>query len=418
MVPDSTLIRSTIEATASAHLHNLGVAPSDEPMRLQSKALRHLTDALSRANAPTETTIFQEELVSAMIILVYYETTFGLSALTARWHLLAICNILNDLSTRSFQSSRFDFLKRLFAYFDILVAFSLRLEPLANPRLFVSFLNTEVCPAFGYAFTLYPQLHSLACLLAQNHMSRESDLFNIQSVSELESELLCWQPPLSTEFSGTGVTSSRRENSNGWAAPEDRYTHERLLQTALAFRSAALLIVSVELLPSLSTAYPTSSSAPKTHYNELLDHLLRLNTIAQTSPLRSATLTPNGSDFPFHSHATFSNVDRESTPNIPPAFTVLASTSAPLNTVTWPLHTAALHAKTTSDRAVLSYMFERAYQRHRMGILGAAKRHAEEIWRRDVVEGTAIGAGENVAGGGTGGAAYDSITSTSHPLLA
>lgn len=190
MVSESLLVRLAIEATATAHLHNLGIASTEEPMRLQSKALRHISDAISVVNTPNVTTTFQEELASGIMILVYYETTSGLSAETARWHLSAIYTILTTLSLRNHESRRLDFPKRLFAYFDIFVSLSLGLEPLANPRMFESLLNTDFCPAFGYAITLYPCLHSLASLQAWQHEIQDSDLeFYSQSVHELEQRL-------------------------------------------------------------------------------------------------------------------------------------------------------------------------------------------------------------------------------------
>jgi Fungal specific transcription factor domain len=388
MILDSVLIRSTIEATATAHLHNLGVASRDEPIRLQSKALRYLSDALAKANEPDKTTFFQEELASAIMILVYYETTIGLSAPTARWHLSAASSILSTLSQRCHQSKRFDFLIRLFAYFDIFVAFSLRLEPLADPQIYASLADTNLCPAFGYAFALYPVLHSLAYLLAQKYSFKGSDsLLNGQVVRELEQDLLSWQPPNTIPFSESGASLP---------IPRASHAHERLLHTALAFKSAALLVVSDELLPfSFPTFAPPSPPSLKTHYDELLDHLLRLNTLALISPSQSPP-PPHGTPssnriFTPPSTSPPPPPPTPHRPNISSAFVALTSTSAPLTTITWPLHTAALYAKTPSDRAVLTSMFERVDQRHRMGVVGAAKRYAEQIWKKGQVEEDAVG---------------------------
>ena len=373
MVFDSVLMRLAIEATATAHLHNLGVASRKEPMRLQSKALRHLSDALSETNPHAETTIYQEELAWGIMILVYYETTFGLSAMTARWHLSAICNILNNLSQKSCQSPRVEFLTRLFAYFDISVALSLQLQPLAAPP---SSTSRSFCSMSGYILTLYPHLHALATLLAQKHSCQRSDsTFDGPSVRALERELLAWRPPELRQFPEAESTYPRPQQSNSSDVFPDPHIHDRLLQTALAFRSAALLVVSGELLPLPSPTSPTppssSSYTPETHYRELLDHLLRLNSLALTSAHGSTTTTTT----------TTTNNGSPSSPNIPPTFIAAAVTCSPLTTITWPLHTAALHAKTAADRTLLSCMFERVHQRHQMGVVGAAKRHVEHIWR-------------------------------------
>lgn len=379
MVSDSLLVRLAIEATATAHLHNLGIASTEEPMRLQSKALRHLSDAISVVHTPNVTTTFQEELASGIMILVYYETTSGLSAETARWHLSAIYTILTSLSLQNHESRRLDFLKRLFAYFDIFVSLSLGLEPLAIPRMFESLLNTDFCPAFGYAITLYPCLHSLASLQAWQHEIQDSDLdFYSQSVHELEQRLQSWQPPAIAQLTGI-------RNSGGWTKDDpmpfqQNLTHERLLQTALAFRSAALLVVSEKLLPLSSPTAPQPSSASQTHYTDLFDHLLRLNVLALTSPPQP---TASSNELSSDSRLTASNTSPQFPPTMPSAFTTLASTCAPLTTITWPLYTAALYAETASDRAVLSSIFERVYQRHRMGVVGAAKRHVEDVWREE-----------------------------------
>ena len=383
MVSDSPLVRLAIEATATAHLQNLGIASTEEPMRLQSKTLKHLSDAISVVHTPNVTTTFQEELASGIMILVYYETTSGLSAETARWHLSAIYTILTTLSLRNHESRRSDFLKRLFAYFDIFVSLSLGLEPLANPRMFDSLVNTDFCPAFGYAITLYPCLHSLASLQAWKHEIQGSDLdFYSQSVHELEQRLQFWQPPLIAQPSKTGISNSGPWTTDDPTTIQQNLTHERLLQTALAFRSAALLVVSEKLLPLLSPTSPQQSSASHTHYTELFDHLLRLNVLALTSPPQT---TASSNELSSDSRLTASNIALQSPPTMPSAFTTLASTCAPLNTITWPLYTAALHAKTASDRAVLSSIFERVYQRHRMGVVGAAKRHVEDVWKNDDV---------------------------------
>jgi Fungal specific transcription factor domain len=426
MVSDSVLMRSAIDATATGHLHNLGVPSDEQPMHLQSKALRHVSDALSRADAPNETTLFHEELGFTIIILIFYETTFGLSASTARWHLSAVYNILKILSTRSCQSQRFDFLIRLFAYFDILVAFSLRLEPLADPLMYTPAANPYFCPTFGYASSLYPHLHTLALLLARKYRTAESDpMSNAQSALDLELEFLCWQPPTASTTSENGIPDHFRRSLNDSTLPQDTSSFDRLLETALAFRSAALLVISDELLPETC---PTPSSIPSSemYYRELLDHLLRLNSLSLTLP-PTPTVSSSIRTSPEPSMFNGSNTtDNPSLPAVPASFTALASTSAPMMTVTWPLYTASLHAKSPADRKLLSTLFERVHQRHQFGMLGAAKRHIEEIWKRDApntisAEGNNDGSEAWEEGGSevrVGAYQDGTAPSLAHPLLA
>lgn len=354
MVSDSVLIRSALEAASTAHLHNLGVVSTLEATRLQSKALRHLSGALSTATSRIDSTIFLEELVSATFLLVYYETALGLSAQTARWHLSAAKSILNSLTQNARQSQSLDSLIRIFLYFDLMVALSLRLEPLANLGMFASLVQRSFCPTFGYSLTLYPHLHSLTCLLAQKYISIDSDLWmDEKSVRELECDLLCWQP--STMPPETTAVWSSREDTSQWTTHQaGGELHERCLETALAFRSTALLVLTDELLPLFSA---TPSFPPNVHYTNLLNHLLRLNTLAQVSP-PSAT---SSSTYLYPS----------------------SSTTAPTMTITWPLHTAALHAKSSSDRQLLSCLFEHVYHRHRMGMIRAARRQVEQVWCED-----------------------------------
>jgi Fungal specific transcription factor domain len=373
LAASSDLLRWTIEAMATAHLHNLGVASASEPLRLQSKALRGLSSALSRSHEPTDAT-FKEEIVSSMLILVYYETTFGLSAQTTRWHLSAVKNILDRLCDGSDRSKRFEFLLRLFAYFDLLVAFSLRLQPLASIQIYEGFSATGLCSVFGYTSTLYPYLHSLATLLAKRQYSTDSDmLIDDISVNLLERELSCWQPPMAIPSLLNELSTRFSPHSGSQSLTQHNQKHEQFAQTALAYRAAALLLLHAKLRPSLNPiSSPSSTLAADFYYQDLLGHLLRIHALSLNLPHQASQTSSHPST------VLPANMGRVA---LPPVFTALASTSTPFSTITWPLHTAAVHAKTASDRAILSSIFERVYQRHRFGIVAAAKKHVEDVWK-------------------------------------
>ncbi|KAL3965312.1 hypothetical protein ACCO45_002316 [Purpureocillium lilacinum] len=256
LVSASTLVRTAVEAVAAAHLHGLGAEPQLRAQTLQLDTLRQLGTAL---------------------LLIYYEVVLGSSVRAARCHLRGAKAILDtDPSLgqgadgpQQQPSARMRFLCKVFLYFDVMIALSLREAPLGL-RLRSPIDAAGVDETFGLTGSLWPMMQRLAELLARHHqgecVSREAEM--------LERELRSW--------------SIEQE--------------------------AALL---------------------QETYRRAFDSLLRVCVLSGT-----------------------------------------------MSTLTWPLYTVALQARSASDRTLVEQVFVRLQQRQNMRVVEDARRSAATHWGR------------------------------------
>ena len=252
---------------------------------------------------------------------MYFEVILGADIHATRWHLYGAKILLDNLQAVSHHTSRFYFLQKLFAFFDVMIAFSLREPPLGESDMLMGgalFMHPHdpsfvPDPVFGLAGTLHPLLHCLACLMSQKAKHVNVD----EPAAVLEQHLLAWYPPIPPSKPGA----------------EPFPDCERLLQTAFAFRSAALLVLYSDIAPGRNVLAHDC-------YKSLFDSLVRVDSLAM-----------GGHGIP-----------------------------TPFSTILWPLHTASMKAKDPGERAVLKRIFENVNGKHRMKIVEMAGQHANSYW--------------------------------------
>ena len=142
---------------------------------------------------------------------------------------------------------------KIFHYFDVMVALSLRKVPLGSP--YKQDQSGDIDPIFGLTARLWPTLHFVAKFLA----SKEAML--IDEGTSLKALELTEQ--LSEPFT---INAAAQENLNG----RSRVDLEALVQISNAYRSSVLLILHHEVL---DTQDPEMLNRT---YRQALDSLLRI----------------------------------------------------------------------------------------------------------------------------------------------
>jgi hypothetical protein len=150
-------------------------------------------------------------------------------------------------------NARLGFLLKIFHYFDVMIALSLRKAPLGSP--YNQEQSFDVDPIFGLTAGLWPTLHFVARFLAN-----KAELITDEATSLKALELT---EQLSTPF---GISSTEQEKLYG----QPRVDLEALVQISNAYRSSVLLILHHEVLDT------RDSEILNRIYSQALDSLLRI----------------------------------------------------------------------------------------------------------------------------------------------
>ena len=163
--------------------------------------------------------------------------------------------ILKRLATNpSAQSdARIGFLLKIFHYFDVMIALSLRKAPLASP--YSQEQSVDVDPIFGLTAGLWPTLHFVARFLANKAELIADGAASLKALELVEQ--------LSEPFA---ISSAQQEKLNG----QPRVDMEALVQISNAYRSSVLLILHHEVLGT------RDSEVLKRNYTQALNSLLRI----------------------------------------------------------------------------------------------------------------------------------------------
>ncbi|UNI13562.1 hypothetical protein JDV02_000293 [Purpureocillium takamizusanense] len=394
----STLVRTAVEAVAAAHLHGLGVAPRLRAQSLQLDTLRQLAAGCVRRGGGEIGADAREQLVTASLLLIYYEVVLGSSVRAARCHLRGAKAILDTdpsllghsqghggVQQQQHQqpSARMRFLCKVFLYFDVMIALSLREAPLGLRLASPIDAGGVVDETFGLTGSLWPMMQRLAELLARRHqgecVSREAEV--------LEHELQSW----SIE------SAAPNEPPSSSSSPSSLST----TTTAAAAASSSSSPVSLASPPPLPHPTPTGVDA------EAMVQIAQTYKYSSLLTLYSSTLLDGGcaiaSGAAQSSSPPPSLVQQETYRRALDSLLRVCVLSGTMSTLTWPLYTVALQARSASDRTLVEQMFARLQQRQHMRVVDDARRSAAKHWGRAgqlvVDDDTTVAAALQEAGG-------------------
>lgn len=180
----------------------------------------------------------------------------GDSAENALCHLKGAKAILDRLNTASAPSSnaRLGFLTKIFHYFDVMIALSLRKAPLGlpyNPELSMGTIDA----IFGLTAGLWPTMHLIAQVLANKDQVITDELVSSQARD------------LAEQLSEADTIESQAQHPESGQAEVDL---EALVQISNAYRASVLLVLHHEVL---NTRDPEVLNRV---YRQALDSLLRI----------------------------------------------------------------------------------------------------------------------------------------------
>lgn len=244
------------------------------------------------------------------------QTILGYSVKASRCHLRGAQLILEKLFKLSPQSKFVRFLSKLFMYFDIMVAFSLREPPLCNwtSNPYASILTSlhGVDPSFGLAGSMWPSLYHLAELVAR----KESSPSVASEAQDLALDLLSQKDYYPDKPPDSPLT-------------DDSY--ESLVQIAHSLRYSALLVIYTDLMDGDESVPPDSI---RSTYDAALHALLRASVL--------------------HSDAML--------------------------TTLWPLHTVGMRATSSGDRIIIRRIFEKLKVTQNMKCVDIAWEQVKKSW--------------------------------------
>jgi hypothetical protein len=224
--------------------------------------------------------------------------------------------ILDKLFNLSPRSAFVLFLSKLFMYFDIMVAFSLREPPLcdrtSNPYASIMTSLNVVDPIFGLAGSMWASLYHLADLVARKARSQ-----NIASEAQDLALAFLSQPDYYPDKPSD--------------SPMTDESYESLVQIAHSLRYSALLVVYTDLLDGDESIPPDSIHST---YDSALHSLLR------ASVLHSGVML----------------------------------------TTLWPLHTVGVRATSSGDRIIIRRIFEKVKTTQNMKCVDIAWEQVKKCW--------------------------------------
>ena len=241
-------------------------------------------------------------------------------------------------------SARMRFLCKVFLYFDVMIALSLREAPLGL-RLRSPIDAAGVDETFGLTGSLWPMMQRLAELLARHHqgecVSREAEM--------LERELRSWSIERAAPDESSLSSSSSSSSSSPPPPPPPPHPTttdvdaEAMVQIAQTYKYSSLLTLYSSTLLDGADGDTEASPPRRAEEAALLQETYRR---AFDSLLRVCVL------------------------------------SGTMSTLTWPLYTVALQARSASDRTPVEQVFVRLQQRQNMRVVEDARRSAATHWGR------------------------------------
>ncbi|KAJ5368084.1 uncharacterized protein N7496_007844 [Penicillium cataractarum] len=160
---DSAQVQYAVEAVAAAHLYHLGSETGDRATQLHSRALNLLAVELSR---PQLDDTSRMNLLASSLLLIYYEIVLGNSASNAWCHLQG-AKVLLECHRATPETPCISFFRKIFQYFNVMLALSLERQPLQINSGFASDFSNNADTVFGCAASLWPLMHHLADLLGR-----------------------------------------------------------------------------------------------------------------------------------------------------------------------------------------------------------------------------------------------------------
>ncbi|KAH6896593.1 fungal-specific transcription factor domain-containing protein [Thelonectria olida] len=341
---NSQSVMNAVYALASAHLEYRGVDNDEKSVYFHNKAIQGLAQLIKQGAG-----VNQNELLAAIILLVYYEVLVqkGRSNIVDG-HLKGAMTIMSNNEAASDPTGIF--LERAFRFYDVIAALSFGTAPLSSDHG-TSYLAPfppldshagsspfgNVDTLLGMATSLWPIIHRLSNLLAlkdqldsavtHGEMSKVAVLrteFDI-TASAIETALKDWTPGLPPD---SVLTRDPEDLTLEQAAERARL--QSILNNALSYRHSAFVYL-----------YRTIHSYPRTH------PLVQRHT--------HVSLT--------HCIGTVSN-------------------AGPMGALLWPLFVAACEATSLGDRDLARQAFVAIDRRQGMTNIQRAWTIVQEVWRR------------------------------------
>lgn len=369
----SSAVMDAIFALSSAHLEHRGVQNKEMALTFHNKALKGISQLIE------DPTSSREELLGAIILLVYYEVLVqrGNSNIVQN-HLKGALTIIN--SSSEVLSPASVFLERAFRFYDVVAALSLGASPSASfqdrPILShpsstrtISSAQSKIHPLnqvdtlLGLSTDIWPIIHRLANLLSMKAALDEAKatgqlgkVFVLREELEttshaIEIALTKWTPyalPIDHPYDADDdaeLNEAAEVDSSTWSEPSVKKKQARLqgiLSNAEAYRHSALIYLYRII---------QCRSCENTHVQERV----RLSLAACSNVVSNAEQCP---DF-----------------------------SGPMAALLWPLFVASCEAITEADRATSQQIFFGIERRQGMRNIVRAWEVVQDIWqRRDLGE--------------------------------
>ncbi|KAJ5263363.1 fungal specific transcription factor domain-containing protein [Penicillium angulare] len=165
----SPQVQRAVEAVAAAHLYHLGAESRERATQLHSHALGLLAAELSSPQLDESSRI---NVLAGSLLLIYYEIVLGNSAENAWCHLQG-ARVLLEYNQQSPEPSCFPFFRKVFQYFNVMLALSLERRPLLIAGHEGPEFTDKMDTVFGCTGRLWPLMHRLADILGRAHLGED-----------------------------------------------------------------------------------------------------------------------------------------------------------------------------------------------------------------------------------------------------
>ncbi|OQE17999.1 hypothetical protein PENSTE_c019G09560 [Penicillium steckii] len=223
----STQVQRAVEAVAAAHLYHLGAETQNRATYLHSQALTLLATELSSPRIDPAARI---NLLASSLLLIYYEIVLGNSANNAWCHLQG-AKVFLEYQDEAAESSEIQFFRKIFQYFNVMLALSLGRQPLVVNGVPGPEIPDRIDTVFGCAGRLWPLMHRLADLIGRIRLGQNG----ISEARSLIQSLEAWS-----------IESSPGPSTDAYM--------EAMLQIARAYKFCGILMLRMTLSSSLDSA--------------------------------------------------------------------------------------------------------------------------------------------------------------------
>ncbi|CEJ59626.1 hypothetical protein PMG11_08243 [Penicillium brasilianum] len=251
-------VRYAVEAVAAGHLYHLGAESGDRATQLHSRALNLLAVELSR---PQLEETSRMNLLASSLLLIYFEIVLGNSASNAWCHLRG-AKVLLECNRADPESPCMLFFRKIFQYFNVMLALSLEIRPLQINADSGSDFSDNVDTVFGCTASLWPLMHHLADLMGRARLGDDIT----EDSKHLMAELHAWS--IESSF-GT-----------------DAYA-EAMVQIARSYKFCGLLMLRQAVHGQKPKHHKNSTLQGDEEYRSAFDSVLRVCVLS----LPMATLT-------------------------------------------------------------------------------------------------------------------------------